>query len=194
MSNPCDPGRGAQPERLLERRRRLLGPGYRLFYRHPVHIVRGRGPYLYDSEGREYLDAYNNVACVGHCHPEVVEAIAQQAATLNTHTRYLHEGILDYSEKLLASFPPPLGHTMFTCSGSEANDLALRIARRHTRGGGFIVTSLAYHGGTAALAELSPSLGAAVELGAHVRTVPAPDSYRAEGDPEQAFTSAVRRR
>ena len=159
---------------LLARRTRLLGPAYRLFYEEPLHLVRGEGVWLYDTQGKRYLDAYNNVASVGHAHPHVTEAIARQASTLNTHTRYLHTGILDYAERLLAHMPPALGHAMFTCSGSEANDLALRIARTHTGGQGLIITRYAYHGVTAALAEASPSLGALMRLGDTVRTVPAP--------------------
>ena len=85
--------------------------------------------HLYAPDGTAYLDCYNNVASVGHCHPRVVEAMAKQAATLATHTRYLHDGILAYAERLLALFPPDLSHVMFTCTGSEANDLALRVAR-----------------------------------------------------------------
>ncbi|QGZ64277.1 aspartate aminotransferase family protein [Paraburkholderia acidisoli] len=168
---------------LLERRRRLLGPSYRLFYEEPVHLVRGEGVWLYDADGRRYLDAYNNVASVGHCHPVVVDAIARQSATLNTHTRYLHEGILDFAEDLLGEFPGELGNVVLTCTGSEANDLALRVARAHTQGTGVIVTSYAYHGVTAALAELSPSLGPAIQPGPHVRYVAAPDPYR---DPNAA--------
>ena len=103
---------------LIARRNRLLGPAYRLFYDDPVQFVRGEGVWLYDSAGHPYLDAYNNVACVGHSHPHVVQAIAQQAARLNTHTRYLHETVLDYAERLLATFPAEIGHVMFTCSGS----------------------------------------------------------------------------
>lgn len=160
---------------LIERRARLLGPSYRLFYDEPLHPVRGEGVWLFDAEGRRYLDAYNNVVCVGHAHPQVVEAIARQAATLNTHTRYLHEGVLDYAERLLATMPAELGHAVFTCTGSEANDLALRIARTHTGGEGVIITSFAYHGVTASLAEASPSLGRYVQLGRAVRTVPPPD-------------------
>lgn len=161
-------------EALVERRRRLLGPAYRLFYDKPVHPVRGEGVWLYDAHGAPYLDAYNNVASVGHCHPEVVAALARQAATLNTHTRYLHETVLDYAERLLAHFPVELAHVMFTCTGSEANDLALRVARVCTGGSGIVVTQFAYHGVTSALAELSPSLGSQVPLGSHVRAVPAP--------------------
>ena len=161
---------------LQARRARLLGPAYRLFYEEPLHLVRGEGVWLHDTQGKRYLDAYNNVASVGHAHPHVVEAIARQARTLNTHTRYLHEGILDYAERLLSHMPPALGHAMFTCSGSEANDLALRIARAHTGAQGLIITRYAYHGVTAPLAEASPSLGALMRLGHTVRTVPAPQS------------------
>ena len=159
---------------LIARRNRLLGPAYRLFYEEPVHFVRGEGVWLYDAGGNPYLDAYNNVACVGHCHPHVVQAIARQAASLNTHTRYLHETVLDYAERLLATFPPEIGHVMFTCSGSEANDLALRVAKTCTGGTGFIVTETAYHGVTSALVELSPSLGLPLAKDSHVRLVPAP--------------------
>src|SRR5262245_62028723 len=112
-------------QELMARRNRLLGPAYRLFYEEPVHVVRGEGVWLYDDAGNRYLDAYNNVACVGHCHPHVIDAIARQAAVLNTHTRYLHDTILDYAERLLATFPAEIGNVMFTCTGSEANDLAL---------------------------------------------------------------------
>lgn len=163
---------------LIERRARVLGPAYRLFYEHPLHLVKGEGVWLYDADGKRYLDAYNNVASIGHCHPKVVEALYEQAKVLNTHTRYLHEGILDYAEKLLATFPPELDQVMFTCTGSEANDLALRIARQYTGGTGLIVTQLAYHGVTDQIAAASPSLGAGVPVGDFVRTVRAPDAYR----------------
>jgi len=163
---------------LIARREKVLGPAYRLFYEKPLHLVRGEGIFLYDAAGEKYLDAYNNVASLGHCHPRVVEAINAQTAVLNTHTRYLHEGIVDYAEALTATFPETLSQAMFTCTGSEANDLAVRIARFVTGGTGIIATDLAYHGLTSAVAEFSPSLGEAVTLGPHVRTVPAPDSYR----------------
>ncbi|WP_062202791.1 aspartate aminotransferase family protein [Aureimonas sp. AU12] len=161
---------------LLARRARLLGPAYRVLYEEPLHPVRGEGVWLVEANGRRILDVYNNVPSVGHCHPRVVEALARQAAILNTHTRYLHETVLDYAERLLALFPAELSQVMFTCTGSEANDLAVRVARTVTGNEGFIVTANAYHGVTAALAEMSPSLGLGV--GRHVRTVPAPDSYR----------------
>jgi 4-aminobutyrate aminotransferase-like enzyme len=177
--------------RLIDRRERLLGPAYRLFYAEPLHLIRGEGVWLFDRDGRRYLDAYNNVAAVGHCHPRVVEAIARQAGLLNTHTRYLHETILDYAEALLATFPPELGHVMFTCTGSEANDLALRIANAFTGGAGVIITDLAYHGVTDAVARISPSLGDYVLRGDQVRTVPAPDAYRGAVDVGAAFARGV---
>jgi 4-aminobutyrate aminotransferase-like enzyme len=177
---------------LIERRERLLGPAYRLFYAHPVHLVRGEGVWLYDADGSAYLDVYNNVASVGHCHPHVVAALSRQAATLNTHTRYLTDGILDYAERLLALFPDELAHVMFTCTGSEANDLAYRAAKAFTGGTGVIVTELAYHGVTIAISEMSPSLGDGIRLAPHVRTVPAPDAYRGDGDVGEAFAANVR--
>ena len=186
---------GSLPEReraLIARREKLLGPAYRLFYADPIHVVRGEGSYLYDADGNRYLDAYNNVASVGHCRPEVVEAMAKQAAVLNTHTRYLTDGILDFAEAFLAEFPAPLSHLMLTCTGSEANDLALRVARHHTGGTGVVIAHNAYHGVTSALAEMSPSLGGAVKLGDHVRVVPAPDSYRIpESEVGAAFARSV---
>jgi 4-aminobutyrate aminotransferase-like enzyme len=175
---------------IIARRNRLLGPAYRLFYEQPVQLVRGEGVWLYDPENRPYLDAYNNVAAVGHCHPHVVQAIARQAAVLNTHTRYLHETVLDYAEKLLATFPAEIGHVMFTCTGSEANDLALRVARTCTGGTGFIATETAYHGVTCALTELSPSLGLPAARDSHVRLVPAPRS--AGDDTGEIFARHVR--
>ena len=177
---------------LIERRQALLGPAYRLFYAEPVHVVRGEGVWLFDPAGERYLDVYNNVACVGHCHPHVVAAMARQAGVLNTHTRYVNETILDYADKLLGYFPPELSQVMFTCTGSEANDLAIRVARSVTGGTGVIVTSLAYHGVTIATAEMSPSLGAGSTLGEHVRTIPAPDRYRNGPAVGEAMAAAVR--
>ena len=188
----ADAERLSERERsLIERRERLLGPAYRLFYERPLHTVRGEGVWLYDAAGRRYLDAYNNVASIGHCHPRVVQAIAEQAAVLNTHTRYLQEGILDYAERLLATFPAGLEHVMFTCTGSEANDLALRIARHYTGGTGVIITRFAYHGVTGDISALSPSLGASIQLPAHARTVRAPDVYRLGPEAGKLFAEDV---
>ncbi|VDC26527.1 aspartate aminotransferase family protein [Pseudogemmobacter humi] len=182
MVNAFDPARAAgldpADQALVERRGRVLGPAYRLFYEEPLHPVRGEGVWLYDDKGRAWLDAYNNVASVGHCHPKVVEAVTRQMGLLNTHTRYLHDGVVTYAERLLATLPAALGHMMFTCTGSEANDLALRIARSFTGRQGVIVTSLAYHGLTEAVAEISPSLGGFVPRGRRVRLIAAPDALR----------------
>lgn len=176
---------------LIAQRKALLGPAYRLMYERPLHFVRGEGVWLFDPEGNAYLDAYNNVTSIGHCHPKVVEAIRRQAGILATNTRYLHGAPLDYARRLLATMPAGIGHFMFTCTGSEANDLAMRIARTHTGGTGIIVTETAYHGITQAVSEFSPSLGQNVDLGVHVRSVPAPDSYRSKNVAAE-FTAAVR--
>jgi len=165
---------------LVRRRIDVLGPAYRLFYEQPIEFVRGEGVHLYDVDGHEYLDVYNNVASLGHAHPRVTAAIAEQAGVLNTHTRYLHQGIVRYAEELLATMPPELGHVMFTCTGSEAGDLALRIAKAHTGGTGVIVTRNAYHGVTTEIAAISPSLGGLESLPPWVRWVPAPDAFRVD--------------
>jgi 4-aminobutyrate aminotransferase-like enzyme len=176
----------------VARRLQVLGPAYKLFYRHPVRFVRAEGAYLYDAEGNAYLDAYNNVPSVGHCHPHVVEAIARQAATLNVHTRYGTDLLLEYAERLAATFPGEISNVMFTCTGSEAVDLALRIARYATRAPGVIVTANAYHGLTTAAAEISPSLGPEVPLGPAVRTVAPPDPRRDGGERAgQAFAARI---
>ncbi|PRZ55839.1 4-aminobutyrate aminotransferase-like enzyme [Paraburkholderia fungorum] len=185
MNNSFDPQSAEKLEpaarKMVEQRARLLGPSYRLFYSEPVDFVRGEGVRLWDSQGNEYLDAYNNVVSVGHGHPKVVEAVHEQMKMLCTHTRYLHPNILEYAEELRPTFGGAIGeagHTIFTCTGSEANDLALRIAKHHTGKQGVIVTSEAYHGNSDATAAFSPSLGEYSPLGTWVRRVPAPDSYR----------------
>ncbi|HET9479289.1 MAG TPA: aminotransferase class III-fold pyridoxal phosphate-dependent enzyme [Pyrinomonadaceae bacterium] len=141
---------------LIASRRRLLGRNLSIAYHDPVKIVRGELQYLYDDEGRRYLDAYNNVAHVGHCHPRVVEAGVTQIRTLNTNTRYLHDLIIRYAEQLTATLPEPLRVCYFVNSGSEANELALRLARTHTNAQDMIVLDLAYHGNTTTLIDLSP--------------------------------------
>ena len=163
---------------MIERRQELLGSAYRLFYDDPVHIVKGEGVWLYDADGREYLDLYNNVAHVGHCHPHVVEALCRQIATLNTHTRYLHDNLLDYAERLTDKFEDELDLAMFCCTGSEANELAMRIARTHTGATGFVCTSFAYHGNTRATFEITTSDIPESELPDYIATVPVPDPYR----------------
>jgi 4-aminobutyrate aminotransferase-like enzyme len=164
--------------RLLARRQRLMGSAYRLFYEKPIHLVRGEGVWLYDAGGNRYLDMYNNVPHVGHCHPHVVKALQDQIATLNTHTRYLHENVLDYAERVTARLPKGLDVAMFSCTGSEANELALRLARTYSGGTGMIVTEFAYHGNTQATYQISTEDIPRDELPEFVMSVPAPDTYR----------------
>lgn len=176
---------------LLARRERLLGRNMSTFYNDPVQLVRGEGAWLWDADGRKYLDCYNNVPHVGHCHPRVVEAITRQASTLNTHTRYLHEGILDYVERLTATFDASLDTAIMTCTGSEANDIALRMAQAVTGKTGVIATDHTYHGNTTAVSQLSTRMPPVGGFGGHVRHVPAPDSYRPLGGaPGEGFAEA----
>ena len=177
---------------LAARRRRVLGPTYHAFYREPVHLVRGDGVWLFDADGNPYLDVYNNVASVGHCHPKVVAALARQASILNTHTRYLSHLVVDYAERILTTCPPTLHHVLFTCTGSEANDLAMRIARHATRGTGVIVTRTAYHGATVATAAISPSAGGVASLSRDHRVISAPDTHRRGGVDSTQFVQNLR--
>jgi 4-aminobutyrate aminotransferase-like enzyme len=141
---------------LIDRRRMLLGRNLSVAYQKPLHIVRGEMQYLFDADGRRYLDAYNNVAHVGHCHPKVAAAAQQQIELLNTNTRYLSELILDYAERVAATLPDPLRVCFFVNSGSEANELAIRLARAHTKARDMIVLDHAYHGNTTTLIDISP--------------------------------------
>ena len=166
---------------LLKRRERLLGPNVRVFYDEPLQLVRGEGVWVYDADGRKYLDCYNNVPHVGHCHPHVVEAISKQAATLNTHTRYLHESILNYVERLTATFAANITSAIMVCTGSEANDVALRMAQAVTGKTGIIASNHTYHGNTSAVSQLSTTKPPIGGFGGHIRHVTAPDSYRPTG-------------
>ena len=163
---------------LVERRAKVMGPAYRLFYSEPFQPVRAHGTKIIDVHGHEYLDAYNNVASVGHNHPRVVEAVSRQLTTINTNTRYLQPDIIDYAENLVSTHDDALDNVMLTCTGSEANDLALRIARTVTGGTGVIVSEYAYHGCTRDVASWSPSSGDGTVLGSDVRLVPPPDAFR----------------
>lgn len=167
-------------ERLRERRARALGPSYRLFYDRPVHLVRGEGVWLWDAEGRRYLDCYNNVASVGHCHPHVVAALSRQAATLNTHTRYLHDNVVRYAERLTGKFPGDLSVCYFVCTGTEANDLAIRIARVVSGHEGVVVSDDSYHGNSNVVGAASTSMYPKSEQPAWLATVPPPNGYRGE--------------
>ena len=161
---------------ITARRENVLGPNVPTFYDTPVHLVRGQGVWVWDAQGRKYLDCYNNVPHVGHCHPRVVQAITDQASTLNTHTRYLHETILDYGEQLTATFGHDLSQMLMVVSGSEANDVALRMAQAVTGHDGFIATDNTYHGNTTAVSQLSarkPPIGGRAS---NIRLIPAPNS------------------
>jgi len=165
-------------ESLLERRYRVLGRNSPLFYDKPLHLVRGEGVWLFDADGRRYLDAYNNVPHVGHCHPRVVAALSRQAGVLNIHTRYLDEHVVAYAERLTSLFDAQLSMAMFCCTGSEANELALRMARDCSGGAGIISTAWAYHGNTAAVMQISSLFTPEDKRGPNVRTVPVMDPYR----------------
>jgi len=172
---------------LTDKRSRVLGESYRLFYRNPVHLVRGQGQYLWDKAGNQYLDMYNNVASIGHCHPAVVEAVHQQMMQLNTHTRYLHESILAYSDRILATLPAEIDRAMYMCTGSEANDLAIRIAQCWSGDTGIIVSREAYHGTSALTSGVSPALGSGQPLSPHTRLVAPPDFYRVQTTDQGAW-------
>lgn len=176
----------------VQRRLRSFGKASVLFYQEPIRMVRAEGVYMVDVDGRRYLDLYNNVPSVGHSHPRVVEAISRQASLLSTHTRYLNDVVDGYAERLLATFPRGIDHLVLTCTGSEANDLALRVAKVATGRTGFIVTETAYHGNSTAVTDVSPSSRPGQPLPPHVRAVPAPEMYRNPvGDPGQRFAESV---
>lgn len=159
---------------LLARRKRLLGTGTPLFYQEVVNIVRGEGVWLFDADGCRYLDMYNNVPCVGHCQPHVVEAMHRQASTLNVHSRYLHEGVLDHAERLTNHHAEELASVVFTCTGTEANEVAMSMARIATGGRGIICTDAAYHGNNAEVSKLTR----ARDRDPEIRAIPYPQWYR----------------
>ena len=166
---------------ILDIRRRHVGRNLSVAYSEPLKITRGRGPYLYDDKGRRYLDLVNNVCHVGHCHPRVNEAAARQSAELNTNTRYLHDNLAEYALRLSATMPEPLSVCFFVCSGTEANDLALRLSRAHAQSKEIIVLDHAYHGHSPSLVEISPYKceGPGGDgLAPHAHKVPMPDPYR----------------
>jgi 4-aminobutyrate aminotransferase-like enzyme/Ser/Thr protein kinase RdoA (MazF antagonist) len=175
------PPREPAPAETMAARRRLLGRNLSVSYRRPLKIVRGFAQYLYDESGRAYLDAYNNVPLVGHSHPRVVRAAQEQLGLLNTNTRYLHDTILRYAERLTRLLPEPLRVSYFVASGSEANELALRLARARTGREDVIVLEHAYHGHTTTLVDVSPYKfegpgGRGRKEWVHV--APLPDTYR----------------
>jgi 4-aminobutyrate aminotransferase-like enzyme len=163
---------------LLKRRHRALAPAYELFYEEPVHIVRGEGVWLFDADGRRYLDCYNNVPSVGHCHPRVVEAIATQAGLLNTHTRYLHEKVVQLAERLGTKFSENLSACWFVCTGTEANDLATQIARVVTGHYGMVVIEGSYHGNSDLVLKLSTDSYPPRDRPDWIAAAEAPNTYR----------------
>lgn len=167
-------------ETITDRRLRLLGPGLRQFYDFPFQPVCGKGVWLKDSEGKSYLDAYNNVPHVGHCHPHVLEALTRQASTLNTNTRYLHDSILEYAERLVRTMPAGLDTCLFVCTGTEANDLAWRLACAYTGNDGAIATRHAYHGNSRFVSALDCSTRTPQRPNHWLATVPAPQAIAGE--------------
>jgi len=162
-------------EDLVARRERILGVGAPLFYEQPIHIVRGEGAFLFDADGKRYVDMYNNVPCVGHANPHVVEAMRSQAATLNVHSRYLHEGVVEYAERLVAKHHDSLNRIVFACTGTEANEVAIGMARFATGGRGIICTDRAYHGNSELVNKLT---WAEVQSDPEIRWARYPQTYR----------------
>ena len=171
---------------LAQRRDRALGAGAPLFYDEPVHIVRGKGVHLFDADGRKYTDMYNNVPCVGHCHPHVVDAVREQAGVLNTHSRYLHEGIVRYAERLVGRHHAGIESVVFTCTGTEAVEVALMMARLATGRRGVICTDAAYHGNSAAVRKLGRATRRSGNDG-DALGVPVPETYRTAADDPTAW-------
>ena len=159
-------------EQLRTRRERAMGKSP-LFYRQPVHLVRGEGIWLHDDAGRRYMDAYNNVPCVGHCHPRVVDALQRQAATLNTHSRYLSEVVVEYCERLMALHGDPLSVLQMCCTGTEAVEVALKMARAFTGGQGIVCSNATYHGNSAEVFRMTVG-----PFEPDFRRVPFPEAYR----------------
>ena len=159
---------------LQQKRNAIFGSGAPLFYEEPLHIVKGHGVKLYDHDGKEYIDMYNNVPCVGHCHPHVVNAIHRQIARLNVHNRYLHKAIVDYGERLLAKHTENIESIVFSCTGTEANEVALQMARIATGGRGFVCTDAAYHGNSTEVRKLHRPK----DTSGDYRAIPFPETYR----------------
>ncbi len=179
------------PQQLLARRDQVMGAGAPLFYNEPLHLVRGDGVYLYDPAGRRYIDMYNNVPCVGHANPRVVEAMTRAQSTLNVHSRYLHEGIIEFCERLVGLHGPEIESVIVSCSGTEAIEVALRMARMATGKAGIICSDGTYHGNSEAVSKLT-RLALNQNSVPEVRSIPFPETYRpiAPGASEAELTEA----
>lgn len=191
--NAFDPAEGETGDTLLARRLANAGAASVLFYKTPIEMVRGEGAWLEAADGTRYLDFYNNVPSVGHSHPRVVRAIRQQVGKLNINSRYLNAVTETYMERLKETLPADLSNVAMTCSGSEANDLALRVAKAATGGTGFIVTETAYHGNTEAVIAVSPSALKRGKPPSYVCAVPAPSAHAYGADIAGCFEAAVKR-
>jgi 4-aminobutyrate aminotransferase-like enzyme len=180
-------------DNLMERRARVLGPIYKQFYQAPFFPVKGEGVWVIDDQGKRYLDAYNNVPHVGHCHPEVADAVAKQVHIFNSNTRYPSELIVEYAERIVATMPEPLKICMFACTGTEANELAWRIAMANSGGDGAIVTRNAFHGNSTIIGALDTSTIPPERLKPWVATVPAPQipGLRKEREAESSSAYAA---
>ncbi|MEM1315909.1 MAG: aminotransferase class III-fold pyridoxal phosphate-dependent enzyme [Pseudomonadota bacterium] len=193
--NAFDPARDGEEAQatpgLLARRRANAGAASVLFYRRPIEMVRAEGCWMEAADGARYLDLYNNVPSVGHAHPRVVEAVSRQMARLNTNTRYLNAGVEAYLERLKALLPTALGNVVLSCTGSEANDLALRVAMVATGGEGFVATETAYHGNGHLTTMVSPSNWRRGGPPRTIRTVPPPSTERHGPDPAEGFAADV---
>ncbi|MEQ8653407.1 MAG: aminotransferase class III-fold pyridoxal phosphate-dependent enzyme [Kiloniellales bacterium] len=187
---PPPPKRKQSSGPLLERRRAVMSPTYKLFYDEPLEIVRGAGALLFDATGRDFLDCYNNVPSVGHGHPHVLQALRQQAEALNTHTRYLHDAVVSYGERLTATLPQALDMCLLVCTGSEANDLAFRIARAVTGREGVAVWEDCYHGNSARTAEISLYGKPPASYAPYIAALPVPGQNRS-GRPDACAEQAI---
>lgn len=168
---------------ILDQRKKYIGPSLNISYDVPLHIVRGEAQYLFDVKGNRYLDCVNNIQHVGHCHPKIVEAAQSQYKKLNTNTRYLDEAIVNYARNLTQTLPDGLDVCFFTNSGSEANDLAMRIARNYEQSKETIVLDGAYHGNLSSLIEISPykhNGPGGSGTPDHVQVIPMPDPFRGQ--------------
>lgn len=187
-------GGGHGDDDLDDRRTRVFGPAVEsLSYATPVHMARAEGAWMYDAQGRAYLDMYNNVPAIGHAHPRVTEAIARQARVLNTNLRYLHASAVELAERLTASCPPSLDTVFFVNSGSEANDLAWRLATTFTGNTGGLCTTRAYHGISHAIAPMSPETLPDALIPAHIERWAPTDTYRGLHTDASSFVAAIER-
>jgi len=193
-ATPSRAGAAVPTDQLADRRNCVFGPAMEpLSYDQPIEMASASGVWMVDTAGRRYLDTYNNVVCLGHTHPRVTSAVSRQWRVLNTNMRYLHHAAVELGERLVATCPPGLDTVLFVNSGSEANDLAWRIAKHHTGNTGGLCTDYAYHGITEAIADLSPEVLPDGVLPPHVETWLPTDTYRGLNESTEGFEKALAR-